>query len=218
MIIDFPFPDQQENMGGIISFEFIPAREVLRVLSNGNPLAVTVILAVGKSWRKGYSTIETSALSGTGSQTPSGYLKEKTFPGFFPKISPQHARLMEAMAREKFFLIKVKDANGFTRVLGTPENPAIFSFSESTGQSHSDRNGYTFSFAQQSENEALILEPDAVVNSAHAFTQQFTAQFQQEVRVPASAVSVNPVPPERIRRNPGEKYTAIPGSPITLPG
>jgi len=135
-----------DNMGGCLSFDFVPVDDVAWIPTYPYyEVTDAVVLAIGASWRTGYSTPRKLSYSEKAEKTDAGeyYITEIT--GFYPKLSPSMLSVMNSMMG-RHFLLKIKDNNGYTRLVGTLEEPLEFTFDQQPGKNAREANGFNFRF------------------------------------------------------------------------
>jgi hypothetical protein len=159
MIDSFPTPET-DNIGGCRAFLFIESEKVVLIpVSAGRQVKSQITLINGASWRIGYATQKTLEFSEKMQENDSGkyFLPEIT--GFYPKVSEGALAIFSEM-KYNTFIVLITDNNGFTRVVGTIDNPLEFRFDTASGQSPSSRNGFSFSFRGQAINESPFYTVD----------------------------------------------------------
>lgn len=175
MITDFPNHDQIENMPGIFTFEFIPERWVhfIPEIKKGR-LLKPIVLVHGKTWLKGYSTEEKARFTEFGESEGNTKAWSHSFKGSLPKLDASKVALVDAMLKEKFYILKILDHNGNWRLLGNKEIPVMFRSNYDSGRTGSDYSGYEFEFYTGSRAQAPILTD---LTTSNAFSTGFSTGF-----------------------------------------
>lgn len=133
-------------MGGVLFFYFIEAGAVSKVNYTADHKVSSITLKVGSVLSAGYSTPHMLAVKTDPSDSDQGVSYAQELKGFFPRPPAGLIAELYNMVNRKFIVL-AKDSNGNARMLGTPEQPLGFSFSEDTGSRPGDLPGAAFSFS-----------------------------------------------------------------------
>ncbi len=147
MNLSFETPDIADNIGGCHEFSLIPSDDVtsLGIIPSTN-MVKSISLKPGKTMFKGYASFRSLSFSQNLQENDSGKYFSTQISGFYPKLSPKIISIFQRL-QSLDLIVKVTDNNNQVRVVGTPINPLRFSFSQSTGNNPSQRNGISFSFS-----------------------------------------------------------------------
>ena len=145
MITNFPiFTDGTENMGGMLSFQFVETRNL-----NGFPdfknsqclAAISGYLNGAANLLTGYAEQDTLQFK----ETSEAGMHRITISGQLQKISLQLIELFRQM-KENSFVVITTDNNGLKRIVGTRTHGARFSFNTDAGNTPASYNGADFQF------------------------------------------------------------------------
>jgi len=149
MITNFP-ANPKQNLGGLSSFQFVPAFQVItfpQVINNALITALT--LFTGKTWLNGYATHESLRFRETVKDSEQGDVFEQLITGFMPGDSHELKTLIAEMEQVKKFFVIVNDRS-LKKLVGYPLEPLEFSADFDSGGQRSDAKGYNFKFAGRS--------------------------------------------------------------------
>lgn len=136
-----------ENMGGLELFQFTPIIGIDTFPDVvDNEITSDINFMSGYSWYDGYAILRSLQFNENEKQETPGPLFSKEVKGFYPKQTLDILKQFNEMKNQRF-IIKVKDHNGYYRIVGSYESPMMFTFSASTGNAPASKNGYQFSFA-----------------------------------------------------------------------
>lgn len=151
--------DNLENMGGILSVYYTPTFNIDNFPTPVNSLIDSYIETVSDPFSKAISTKRDAKLSESSKNMSAGRLYSYEFRGFYPRQDPSVIAILNKNASIPM-IAKVKDANGYVRILGTPENPArMFLADGTTGQKPIDRNGIGWMISWQNHDPAPFYQP-----------------------------------------------------------
>lgn len=132
--------DVMSNMGGVTDAWFVYESDIASFLKLPGTHELVVELASGKSWTPIYMSPD-AELNEDISDDAAGllfspYLKMR-YPGITAAISHQNTLLLG-----RKLLVKVKTSNGSYVYIGTPDNPAVFTFRKMNGGAAGSFSGY----------------------------------------------------------------------------
>jgi hypothetical protein len=138
-----PFSD---NLGGIITFKFIPSEDIdtIEMALNG-VIEQEITLKSGKQWYCGYGTLGTIGYTEPGEESPAGTVYKRAFTAFYPKDNSEMNFLFQEM-RNRLFVIDYRDSNGLRKVVGGIEEPLKFLSALNTQTDVPGRSGHNISF------------------------------------------------------------------------
>ena len=155
MIENFP-TKKIYNPGGLKSFGFAPA-----VTLTGIPQTVAgatlseLVFKTGFNLLNGYATANTLQFTEDATENEQGVFYEQNLQGFVPLDTAQIIALFAEMLQMRFVCI-AKDFNNAKRLVGSVENPLIFSYKYTSGNDRKDAKGYKFNFSRTSTNPAPV--------------------------------------------------------------
>lgn len=158
MITNFPLKSFYIP-GGVRSFQFIPAYQVITYpeIKSGQ-ISQPLEFLTGKVWLNGYSTAGQLIFTEESESTVNGPTFNQEITGFYPGDKLPVLDLMNEMHRHPF-MVKVTDASGQTRLVGSPGNPLEFTAKYSSGLERADAKGYQFKFAVTTSESAPAYNP-----------------------------------------------------------
>lgn len=147
-----------DNLGGINSFEFIPITDISSIpdLYRGK-LIRPIVLVSGKRWFKGYGTFETIGFTEDDAKSKDGTSFLPKFKCVVPKELYENEALYFVM-RHQQFIVKYKNNNGLTKIIGTLEEPLQFTYSLNTGSTVTTRNQHNIEFFGDTTRPAIVYD------------------------------------------------------------
>lgn len=162
----FPTREQSENMGGVIEFYFARVRDICTMPELiGAEYDGQVKFVNGENWKYGYSAPYKMQLDESSDITEVGYVFKKPFVGFYPMQSKEALELFMEMEGE-YFIIKMKDANSRTRLIGDLEAPLVFKYDPVTGSDNPNLAGYIFQFLVDEKKPAPFYENEDTLSGS----------------------------------------------------
>ena len=144
-----------QNISGIIKIEFVQHDYIVSVRINPETSIIEKISpkAFGELygidfWIPFYFTPLTAELQINTPLSDAGTIYECIIRARVPKDRPEPATFIRT-SQDCWFLLKVTDANGITRLIGTPDFPARFAANPSIPASPAEYNGYDISFTSR---------------------------------------------------------------------
>lgn len=89
---------------------------------------------------------------------PGGEYFELILEGYRDKISPHHQHEICKLA-PGYYIVIYQDANGYVRLIGTPDKPLRFTSFADTGKSGQDQNGVLWRFYGVSKCPSIFMDP-----------------------------------------------------------
>jgi len=141
---NFITPDGIENMGGAASFTFTASTNIDTMpLAIAGKITDPITFIDNALVYDGYATED--SLEFNQSYNPDTLLYTCTLTGRTPNTGAEQTEILRKMNGTPLVAFFI-DNNGVERIMGTPKNPAVFSFSDSTGQAGGTANGYSYRF------------------------------------------------------------------------
>jgi hypothetical protein len=135
-----------ENVGGILHFNFIPVRDVLSIVEPiKQRITEPITLKPGTRWFEFYATRGTINFDENQQESPHGDYYKAKFTGLVPKGRTEIEDTFNKM-KNKNFILDYTDNNGHRRLVGTVSNPLRFKSDYSTGNDAKNKNGHSFEF------------------------------------------------------------------------
>lgn len=137
---------RRSNIGGLQSVQVVPVSEIAEItpVMKGK---VTCTLVSGAAWRTIYTTIGTRKYDDQPGTAGRKQFRELTVSGRVPATDETILEQLSAYSDEGF-VVKTKDNNGKQRLVGSPDEPMFFSYSDGSGTGPEEYNGSEFSFAR----------------------------------------------------------------------
>jgi hypothetical protein len=137
---------ENENMGGVNSFRFVPINDIASIPDAVNgKITSAVVLKSGKQWYTGLSVINKLKFNEEASHVTAGVLYRTRVSGSIPKLTDDYLALFTEMASQRF-LLEITDNNGYKRLCGKYLMGLRFDFNQDSGGRPSDTNGWEYSF------------------------------------------------------------------------
>jgi len=139
-------PLREENISGLIYIEFIPVQDIDAMERPWQEeIATALTFQPGKAFYSLAYSQETGGYTSPEEKNASGSIHKVVASGFTPMMQLATSAIFSEM-REALFIVKMKDANGKIRLLGTQQEPMRFNFAEATPEEFGGRQGYTWTF------------------------------------------------------------------------
>lgn len=107
----------------------------------------------GKGWREWTVASQSGRMKSSGTKTDEGTLRKNSLPFLIPRDRPGIRRML-GMAEEDEFIVQFTDANGQSKLFGSPDQPVLFRYSRDTGGKFASLNAYSCEFfCEGPENE-----------------------------------------------------------------
>lgn len=137
------------DLGGLANFKFCSISEIDKDAKEFDGQIIQMpILSIPELYT-GLFLKETGIFGEKANSGNSGTIHKQSFNGFYPGINNEIVKLFSNMIYDRFFLV-IKDPNKNTRIIGTKDNGAKFSFNYSSGKKYNSEPGYEFEFEAQS--------------------------------------------------------------------
>jgi len=147
-----------DNLGGLLSFDFIPSSDVLSIPEpNKSRILQPIVLKSGKSWSSGYGTRGTMSFSEDQGNGDHGAKYAAKISLVVPKEESENEDLYHEM-RHQTFIVVYTNANGLKKVVGTIAEPLKFTSNLSTGSDVPNRNQHTIQFYEDTTRKALTYD------------------------------------------------------------
>lgn len=169
-------PFTQPNIESLSKLEVIPAGNIVSITPvNTNPLAqINVELLYGASFEEIPFTIGTGEMTENTESDDSGEYLSQQITIEVPKTRREVDEWIDKRAMLDLVLA-VTDMHGNVRLVGSPDQPARLSVTNTNPAS--GRNSYTFSFNAVSEDAAPYLQYAGVSNALNIWSNNFSANF-----------------------------------------
>lgn len=137
---------RRSNLGGLESIKVVPVSEISEItpVVNGK---VTCILIAGAQWRSIYTTAGSRKYDDQSGAAGRKSFRQMLISGRVPATNETILEQLNAYSSEGF-VVKTKDNNGKQRLIGSPDEPMFFSYSDGSGNSPEEYNGSEFSFTR----------------------------------------------------------------------
>lgn len=144
-----------DNIGSIAKIQFVP---IDHVQSMTRPIhgVGTITLKTNKVWLDLYATPFTAEFKNEFKSDSKGSFFQFSLTGSIPAYSEELNTRINFLTNHSF-VVKIYDANGFTRVIGTLDFPCRFSYKGTTGKTTASKNHVTFEFSGRSKYAPIML-------------------------------------------------------------
>lgn len=155
---NFITPEGIENMGGGAVFSFLPTSNIY---SLPNPvdgvINSNIYTRTSPTFYTGYATQDTLEFNTQYDEVLMVWVT--TLSGRTPIMNAIQTALFRELIGTHLMVVYT-DNNGITHLLGTPKEPAIFTFSAGSGQAGGTANGYSFTFRVTSREPVPVFTED----------------------------------------------------------
>ncbi len=134
------------NMGGLSHIFFTPIDNVLSLAVRYNTYMPSIEFKPNCNWLKFYYVSETAGVKQVKKTGKQGEYFEASLTAIHPtqrQVSEHNFELMDG----KEFILVFRDQNGILRMLGTLDEPCLFTTESETGQKVADRSQSQFAFS-----------------------------------------------------------------------
>lgn len=145
-----------DNSGGVGILYVIPVTDVISIPDAvAQIISSAITFAPYKTWTKIECTLESINFTEPQTNGDNGQQYAPTVTAFVANDSDAVAALFAEMENQEFILL-INDSNEKVKLVGSVEEPMIFSSSLDTGTKWSDRNGHTINFAGDTSHKAYF--------------------------------------------------------------
>jgi hypothetical protein len=149
---------KNDNVGGIIRFNFIPVQDVDSiVMPVNNKVLEPLEVKEGKRWYCAYATLGTIGYTEEQSDTDNGGIFKRKFTAICPQDNDEMTDTLNAMRNQRF-IIDYMDANGLRKLVGTIEEPLFFTSTLNTKTDMRGRNEHVISFYGDASHKAYVYD------------------------------------------------------------
>jgi hypothetical protein len=120
-----------------------------------NEVMDDIVMAIGKRFKTFTASEQSAFFNEQVKGDTDGKYCEWELSLFIPGDSEALAYMVQQMVHKRFVII-YKDLSDNHRILGSPENPLKFSFTSTTGDSATSKNGYVFTFSGRESRKAYF--------------------------------------------------------------
>lgn len=163
MINNFYRIDGLDNQPAFYKIRLVSARKVLGIPDHISGIVEDDIeLEAGAAWTEGEFVITSANYGDEAGANAAGTFRTIQLSGYFPGTTPGRTWNFHSMRKERYFVVLVYELNGYVRIVGSPQHPAEFSFSEAAGiVGAPGGTGYNLSFRAVSDKPALYYQASA---------------------------------------------------------
>jgi hypothetical protein len=136
----------------ICSVHFVPVSDVEFILPGTTKMARTIMFKTGKDWIKIYGTPAKTEYEEPTKETPAGTQYKQKLTLIYPGIDSTNNDTFDGKNRD-LFCVKMTYTSGHSFIMGTKDNPAVFSKDYTM-----NKNGSIITFECTSIRPALLLE------------------------------------------------------------
>ncbi|MVN76932.1 hypothetical protein GO988_11410 [Hymenobacter sp. HMF4947] len=172
-------PNDCPNTGGVRGLRVWPASNVRIPAYQGQQLTQPLQLLDAGNYADIWYLPDSAGFSEPQDDNVQGDLYKPLIQLVVPKDAPDVSEAVARLTAVRYVVAGYTDANGLSKLVGTPENPLRFSALLETGKRGPDRNGYTFSFAGETPQRAPFYQAQLVptIPTRRAFSPGFSFGF-----------------------------------------
>lgn len=148
----------ERNIGGIIKIQVVRAADVLTFPDPVNGVIYgDITFPAGKGFTTWFATSQSARIFSEDRQSQEGPFKFNKLPFTVAKDKPGVKQQLNR-ALDDEFIVLFMDANGSTKIFGTPDHPVRFEFSHDSGDAHTARNAYSCQFVAEGPDNVYFYE------------------------------------------------------------
>jgi len=144
-------------MGGLEKFRFAELQDCSSFTVRDTIVRVSALSSISATWYDGYSTQNELKFTDEGKFDGNGPSFNKTIEGFFPGDHNAALQLFNSMAG-KYFILYIKDNDGKEKIVGSVEEPLIFTFTFASGNPRGKK-GYAYKFTGSGREKSPAYDP-----------------------------------------------------------
>jgi len=149
---------KNDNIGGIIRFNFIPVQDVQSISTPlNNKVLEPIEVKEYKRWYCAYATRGTMGYTEEQTDTPNGNIFKRKFVAVCPQDSDEMCDTLNLMRNQRFIL-DYTDANGLRKLVGTIDEPLFFTSTLNTKTDMNGRNEHAISFYGDASHKAYVYD------------------------------------------------------------
>ena len=173
-------PDECPNIGGVRQLRVWPASNVRIPAYTGVSLTVPILLADPTNYADIWFLPGTGGFEEPEGTDAQGDLYKPQLQLAIAHDAPDIAEAIARLRAVRLFVAAYRDANGLTRLVGTPDNPLRLTAGLETGKRPGDRNGYPLVLAGMTPTPApvYLALPVVTPGQRQAFSAGFTFGFK----------------------------------------
>lgn len=151
-------------MGGLETFRFAELQDCSSFSVRNATAWVADLSSISAAWYNGYSTRDELKFTDEGKFDNNGTSFQKTIEGFFPGDGTAVLQLFNEMAG-KYFILYIKDNDGTEKIIGSVEEPLLFTFTFNSANPRGKK-GYAFQFFGVGRNKSPLYNPESIPESS----------------------------------------------------
>jgi hypothetical protein len=140
-------PHECPNVGGVRGLRVWPASNVRIPAYRGVTLATPIVLNDPGNYADIWFLPDSGGFTEPQGDDVQGDSYKASLQLVVPQDAPDVAEAIARLTAVRYLVAGYTDANGFSKLVGTPDNPLVFSADLETGKRAGDRNGYPLSFS-----------------------------------------------------------------------
>lgn len=173
-------PNDCPNAGGVRALRVWPASNVRLPAYTGVTIATAITLLDPQNYADIWFQPDSGGFEEPQALDAQGDYYKPSLQLVVVKDDPDLMTAIERLRAVRHFVAAYRDANGQTKLVGTPDNPLRFAAGLETGKRPADRNGYPLSFTGQAPRPApfyLMVTP-GTAPVRRAFSAGFSFGFK----------------------------------------
>ncbi|MGI4835092.1 MAG: hypothetical protein ACRYFK_16690 [Janthinobacterium lividum] len=168
------------NPGGLRALRVWPARNVVLPEYAGVSLGQPITLLDARNYADVYFLPDSAGFSEPQADDAQGDLFKPSLELTVARDAPDLAEAIRRLRQVRYLVAAYQDANGLTKLVGTPDYPLRFTGELETGKRAGDRNGYALTFSGVTARPApfyLMQEALGPIPTRRAFSAGFSFGF-----------------------------------------
>ena len=139
-------PNDCPNAGGLRALRVWPAANVRLPAYTGNSLGEPLVLLDPLNYADIWFVPDSAGFVETEGDDPQGASYKQDVQLLVARDAPDLQQAIARLRAVRYFVAAYADANGLTKLVGTPEHPLRFAAGFETGKRPTDRNAYSLAF------------------------------------------------------------------------
>jgi hypothetical protein len=147
-------PNECPNIGGLRGLRVWPASNVRLPAYQGVSLTTPIELLDPQNYADIWFLPDSAGFTEPQQDNVHGESYKPSLQLIIPKDAPDVAEAIARLTAVRYLVAGYTDGNGLSKLVGTPQNPLVFSADLETGKRGPDRNGYPLTLAGETPRRA----------------------------------------------------------------